>query len=123
MYFTGGEAIIQGEYKLILGGVWKGPFSKAVTTPCTAMVPPWNKTNPGVPCTCGTGGCLFNVVTDPNEEQDLVAKMPDLVTKLKARLAEVRQTVYAPDRGDIDQKACDQIQINRGFWGPWMDER
>lgn len=122
MYFTGGEAIIQGDYKLILGGVWKGPFSKAVTNPCTAMVPPWNKTNPGVPCTCGTGGCLFNVVTDPNEEEDLVAKMPDLVTKLKTRLAEVRQTVYAPDRGDIDQKACDQIQINRGFWGPWMDE-
>jgi hypothetical protein len=29
MYYTSGEAIVHGDYKLIVGGVMKGPFGGA----------------------------------------------------------------------------------------------
>ena len=34
MYFTSGEAIIYGDYKLIIGHVNKGPFGGNVDTAC-----------------------------------------------------------------------------------------
>ena len=123
MYYTSGEAIIQDEWKLILGAVVGGPFSKNAVFECnnaSAFRPPWTKANPGVPCTCGDTGCLFNVVEDPNEENDLAATMPDKVRALQARLAEVRGTVYAPDRGVLDPKACAANKANGGYWSPWM---
>ena len=43
--------------------------------------------------------------------------------RLLARLDEVANTVYSPDRGDsTDGKACDKaINDYNGYWGPFID--
>eukprot|EP00039_Didymoeca_costata_P024936 m.11904 g.11904 ORF g.11904 m.11904 type:complete len:523 (+) comp4552_c0_seq1:170-1738(+) len=121
MYFVGGEAIIVGDMKLILGDMHRGPFGPHPTKPCDSFSPPWSGlTNPGLPCTCGTSGCLFNVTNDPNEEHDLASSDPGTVMKLKAKLDAARPSLYAPDRGAMDPKACDEVKNSGGFWGPWL---
>ena len=121
MYFTSGEAIVVADYKLIVGAVMKGPFGSAGPDTCDQLAGPWNKTNPGVPCSCPKPGCLFNVVTDPNERDDLAKKMPDVVLELTARLDAARKTVYAPYRGDLDPAACAIVKGQyHGYWGPWL---
>ena len=40
------------------------------------------------------GGCLFNVIEDPNEIHDLAASMPDVLHSLKSRYLELRATAY-----------------------------
>ena len=81
-----------------------------------------SKAAPGVPCTCGRDGCLFNLVADPNETTNLVLTHPKTAARLSARLDALRASVYAPDRGPIEQAACDVIGSRYGgFWGPWQE--
>jgi len=76
---------------------------------------------PGVPCTCGVTGCLFDLKQDPNEVHDVAASHPKVVARLRRRLDELRQSVYAPDRGAIEPAACEVItERYHGFWGPWQ---
>ena len=42
------------------------------------------------------------------------------VAAMQARLAQVRDTVYAPNRGVLDPKACAANTANGGYWSPWM---
>jgi hypothetical protein len=44
------------------------------------------------------GDLLYNVVNDPSEKEDIAAKHPDVVAKLKARLEEVGK--QRPPLGD-----------------------
>ncbi len=121
-YFVGGEGLIVGDFKILTGYQHYGPFDDPTNRTCGTLVDgrAWNATHPGVPCDCGANGCLFNVRDDPNEENDLAAAMPEKLAELHARLSALREGVYAPDRGDEDPAACDQIATNRGFWGPWL---
>ena len=57
---------------------------------------------------------------DPNEETNLASTMKDKVSAMQARLGEVRETVYAPNRGELDPKACDANKACGGYWSPWM---
>ncbi len=135
-YFGFGESIVSGGFKLVVGPQVVGPFgammeseaarqlaSAATSMPaCTALQPPWEPTGngSGVECTCGTAGCLFDLVNDPHEATDVSAQHPQTVAQLKAMLDALRPGVYAPDRGPLEQAACDQITKNGGFWGPWL---
>ena len=124
-YYVGGEALIVGEWKLVLGVQHDSSFSKDTNVSCDTLKPTapdgWaSKTAPGVPCTCGAAGCLFNLHEDPKEMRNLAEAHPEQVDKLRSRLAELRESVYAPDRGAIEQAACDVVNGRyHGFWGPW----
>ena len=106
--------IIVGEYKLLLGVVdqcwWQGPQYPNGTSR-------WDTHATWINCTTG---CLFNIIDDPTEHNDLAAKLPHIVDTLLARLQQVQATVYDPDRGEPETlQACAQVKRNGGFWGPW----
>lgn len=124
-YFTGGEAIVTTQYKLVVGDMHKGPFGDGTGDPsCTnnSQFPtgtPWNKQGPGVPCQT-YNGFLFDLDADPYETTDVSAEHPDIIAALKARMVEYKKGVYAPYRGDIETAAQEQVAKNGGFWGPWL---
>ncbi|KAK7231142.1 sulfuric ester hydrolase [Aureococcus anophagefferens] len=118
-YFVGGEGLLVGDMKLLLGYQHIGPFDKVTNATCAGVAGPWAAGRPGVPCDCATTGCLYNVTADPTESDDLAAARPGAVAALRSRLEALRATVYAPDRGAKDDAACAQIATNGGFWGPW----
>ena len=126
-YYVGGEALIVGEWKLVLGVQHDSHFSRTSNVSCDALTPPtgpgWDsKAAPGVPCTCGRAGCLFNLQDDPDEKTNLILAHPRTAARLSARLDVLRDSVYAPDRGPIEQAACDVVGSKwGGFWGPWED--
>ena len=110
----------------MLGVQHDSSFKRDSNVSCDALAPPggaWDsKAAPGVPCTCGAAGCLFNLADDPNEATNLVRALPQTAAKLRARLDALRPSVFAPDRGPIEQAACDVIGSRYGgFWGPWKD--
>ena len=129
-YFVGGEGIIVDGYKLVLGDQHIGPFKLSngmgsyvnfSYPPCNASAGPWDpEKSPGVPCSCGAGGCLYDLEKDPNETHDLAAEKPDVAASLRARVEALRPGVYAPDRGPLEQAACDEVKRTGGFWGPWL---
>ena len=66
-------------------------------------------------------GCLFNVLTDPYEQEDVAAQHPEVVKALRARIAALQKGVYNPDRGTHDREMCLSGRgKNKGFLGPWL---
>ena len=130
-YYVGGEAVISGTWKLVLGVQHDSAFRRDSNVSCDALAPPggapasraWDsKTAPGVPCTCGRAGCLYDLANDPTETQDLARAHPEIAARLRGRLDALRASVYAPDRGPIEQAACDVLGSRyHGFWGPWQE--
>ncbi len=68
--------------------------------------------------------CLFNVLDDPNEFNDVSKDHPDIVSQLTAELDALQKTVWSPFRGPAhsDGLACAVgLGANNGFWGPFLD--
>ena len=66
-------------------------------------------------------GCLFNVLDDPSEVNDMAATMPAKIAELRARIAELQKTVFNPDRGTHDKNMCKVgLETHHGFLGPWL---
>lgn len=114
--------IIVGEWKLILGVVdqcwWQGPqYPNGSST--------WDTHATWINCTTPTKkACLFNIIEDPTEHFDRAAEQPALVDQLLARMQQVQTTVYDPDRGENEaEAACEAVEANKGFWGPWKKAR
>lgn len=90
------EALIIGDYKLLLGQVewpyWQGPAfpnnTAGINAPYGNDLPPYDCGNR----TTLSGGCLFNVRKDPHETSDLAQSMPERLDTLKRRYIELRQT-------------------------------
>ena len=101
-YYVGGEGLIVGPYKLVTGTQHTGPFGNKTFFK-------W----------CGDG-CLFHILDDPTESCDLAAALPAVLARLQARQAEIRLTVFAPDRGALDPAACAANDAAGGFWAPWL---
>jgi len=74
--------------------------------------------------TCGRkakNGCLFNIFDDPSEVTNLAEEMPELFESMLARIDELQEGVYSPDRGKKDDRACDvAMNENGGYWGPFV---
>lgn len=127
MYFTGGEGLIVGEYKLVTGWQPSGPFGTGSTPSCSnsTVVPGplpggWGGGGiAGVNCDCGQG-CLYHLPTDPLEAHDLAETEPQILATLQARLAQYRETTYAPSRGALDPAACIANEKAGGYWAPWL---
>jgi hypothetical protein len=37
------------------------------------------------------------------------------------RLGALQSSLFLPDRGEKDPRACERVQENGGFYGPWVD--
>lgn len=66
---------------------------------------------------CGSG-CLYDVIADPAEKQNMAKSEKDVVARMKARLDELNEGKFLPDRGAPDTRSCDHWD---GFYGPWID--
>ena len=110
-------------WKLLIGetgqNIWTGPQYPNKSTS-------WNDVpyHCGVPSSPpdGKGGCLFNILTDPTEHDDVAADHPDIVAEMYARLLELQATAFGPNRGKDDGTACkNALQTWKGFWGPFLE--
>jgi arylsulfatase I/J len=125
-----GNTIVQGViraadgYKLLLGDAnpafWQGPVF-----PNSSAGGNFSRLVCGDPDAAGAArgpGCLFNVLVDPHETNDLAAAYPHIVAELRARIREAQATVYNPDRGPPDHRLfCKQAVDNGGFIGPFLE--
>ena len=121
---TKSAVLILDNWKLIegeaLGGAWTGPtFPNASGYPAP------------LPVRCGTfevakgkNGCLFDVVQDPSEYQDLAAQNPQQLAKMHALLEQEAQTVFNPNRGcnnnECAEAACAAAVAAGGYWAPYL---
>lgn len=70
---------------------------------------------------CGTG-CLYELRADPLEQNNLAAALPERVASMRKRLDEIAATAFDPDRGLINDMACEAaLSRHGGFWGPFVD--
>ena len=74
----------------------------------------------GGDCDKKLGGCLFNLGSDPTEHVDVAATERAAREAMLARLAALQATLFKPDRGSKDPRACEQVVRNGGFYGPWL---
>lgn len=122
LLYQSGDTVVQGlirsdGYKLLWGqieqDIWTGPFYPNASTS-------W----PNNPRDCGSMAaptCLYNVFTDPTEHLNVAAQNPDVVQSISARIAELQQTVFNPQRGAPGHQACDIAhQQWKGFVGPFL---
>ncbi len=120
--FTGKGAIIAGNYKLIVGSQGKEADHLM-----------WSPLD--YPCSQGPKGedcnpyCLYDIVNDPNEREELSSKKPDV---LKAMLE--RYNAYSKEPRDMQDQGyhndrelpkfnglCDYLAAKGGYWRPWKD--
>ncbi|XP_060083290.1 arylsulfatase B-like isoform X1 [Ylistrum balloti] len=111
-YQTGHAAIRMGDYKLIVGypGLYPNWYPPPTYTDDNYIKEvPYdgsqnNKTQ------------LFNLKDDPNEHDDLSTKLPDLVEKLRTRMAEYHKQMV-PANYPAGTSTADPKNYN-GFWTP-----
>ena len=139
------QAIIKYPYKLITGihpySNWTGELYPNCTTISDEDLIPWHNDSNIFEYhidwdhdderdfrhvwgeDCGIKGCLFNIEEDPNETNNLSGngKNVDLMVELMGLLEEHRTTLFTPNRGVEDVKACENSITNGGFYGPWID--
>ena len=114
--FNGTGAIIAGNYKLILG-----------TQPSTT----WDPLQ--FPCISGSRGgncdpyCLYDIVNDPSEKNDLSATENTVLNKMIERYQWYgKEPRDMQDQGyhfqtdlPIDSDACSYMVDHGGYWQPW----
>jgi arylsulfatase I/J len=117
----GNNVVVQGiivpPYKLLQGVVgtsfWQGPLYPNSTTNYTYQSE--------LHTNCGSG-CLFHLLDDPTEHNDISKANPSIVSTLSTRIAEIQKTVFNADRGAVDTTAaCEHAEkVYGGFFGPWI---
>ncbi len=64
---------------------------------------------------------LYNLHSDPNEEQELSAQHKDVVINLLRHLAEYHRTAVAPQQYTVDYEGANPSK-HGGAWMPWQQE-
>lgn len=109
-------------WKLLIGqldmSAWTGPLF-----PNQTGAPVGGIKDCGLP---PNGGCLFDLVSDPAEYEDVAPANSAVRSRLMNVLLEVNKTVYSPNRGKQNPLACEvadgRYKHNSGaFWGPFLD--
>ena len=110
--------LISGDFKLLIASNndagWTGPVYPNSTNPNGGI---------GVAEHCDKiGGCLYNIMDDPGEHNNLASKMPDKLKEMQDKLSKYQATHFNPDRGERDPAAC-EAALNKygGFWGPYVN--
>ena len=120
-----GATLVQGiisaadGFKLLVGtvpeAIWQGPLFPNATTkePAHDALDCGNVTHPL---------CLFNVLVDPTEHDNVISQHPDVAAALAARVAALQRTVFSPLRGpSLADRACNNsAAVWGGFVGPFL---
>jgi len=122
------NVLISGRYKLMLGpqieATWSGVVYPNASSPADPV-------DPGPTLACGTTGCLFDVVDDPTEHNDVAAAHPALAASMKARLVELRKGFFTNDDDFTNSTVCPPgvnvtpcacwaaLNVWGGYFGPW----
>ena len=86
----------------------------------TAIAPGPGNGPPNVAHNCSPA-CLFDVLADPSEREDLAAARPAETAAMLARLQQLNAGVFSPDRGHGDDKtACAAAAAAGGFFVPFL---
>eukprot|EP01084_Bolivina_argentea_P119808 212399_1 len=109
---TGG-GFISGNYKIVLGGqnnlgFFTGPQSPNQTKPYS------DKGCPNI--------CLFDIINDPTEHNDLSSQYPDIKQKLINRMHEISNTSFQTDcYGQSKDNASNKAKAAQidGYWAPY----
>jgi arylsulfatase I/J len=65
-------------------------------------------------------GCLFNVTEDPSEEKNIASERKEDFDAMLARIDSLQRSVFSPDRGEDDGRACAMgTGAYGGYWGPF----
>ena len=119
-------AIIMGDYKLIVGQQ-KGRDG------CDSLM----NSPLDYPCTNGTVGsdcdpyCLYNIVQDPGESQDLSKTKTDILKMMLDRYnSHAKEPQDMVDQGyhskkdlPVFSKACEYMEKHGSYWQPWVNVR
>mmetsp|Transcript_13660 Transcript_13660/g.15877 ORF Transcript_13660/g.15877 Transcript_13660/m.15877 type:complete len:218 (+) Transcript_13660:131-784(+) len=75
---------------------------------------------------CGSTGCLFDILADPNEHNDLlkgedVDSFKGVHEEMLALLTNLNKNVFRPFRGELSVDACRASINNGGYYGPFVD--
>ena len=116
---NGSAALIVGKYKLVRFPqpycIWQGYVYPNSSTD--------HKNEPD--CSCGEEGCLFDIISDPGEHNDLKKSLPEKHAELlsRAQVLDKESIEYGRQpnwRGSVNiTLACEQVHKNGGFWGPY----
>ncbi len=113
-----------GLWKVLIGSVWQagwtGPEFPNNTKNSAGHIPDYNDFSFNCSALPG-GGCLFELSVDPTEHNEIGAAKPDKLRALLGEVAAAQGTVFSPDRGLVDKRACEAATGRyNGFWGPWI---
>ena len=117
----GQGAIIVDNYKLIVGTQDSGCSTNMwspIDYPCTETERPSD---------CRDNYCLFDIIKDPEERDDLSTKEPALLKKMQDRYNKYsREPRHMQDQGyhsseyiPEDEQACPFMEEHGGYWRPW----
>lgn len=124
------RALVSGRWKLITGGLAFLEIVHADYVPWFLKGEGWIDFSDylpgygGIPeeiwrnATDCSKGCLYDIMADPYEAEEVASQHPEVLARMKARLAELNQHIFLPARGDPDPAACTRWD---GFYGPWVD--
>lgn len=130
------QALIDDKgYKLIIGNTydafWQGPFYPNATSYYLTI-------NPKYQLNCGgtsrgsypyfneatqsfQDACLFNILSDPTEHNNIARQNPDIVKRLSLRMKEINATAFNPNRGSPTFLSCNVSSSSwHGFLGPFI---
>ena len=125
--FLGPNALISGSYKLITGPQVHSIATAPIWPLADSMQPDpivginanktYNATFGNVDC---KKGCLYNILQDPTESNDLSSVLPDVQNQLIERLAELNNTIWYAYRGTPSSLSCVAAVTKwGGFYGPF----
>ncbi|XP_076256834.1 arylsulfatase B-like [Rhynchophorus ferrugineus] len=73
------------------------------------------------PCDPATGAvCLYDIPSDPCEENDLAKYFPSVVRRMKRALVDYRKGLIPQIEGEVDIEAADP-KLFKYTWSPWVD--
>ena len=61
---------------------------------------------------------MFELNSDASEHADVAAIEHEVMKSMIARLGALQASLFTPDRGQMDERACEQVLANGGFMVP-----
>jgi arylsulfatase I/J len=113
--------LVMGDWKYVAGGVKmieSGYGGEQYPNTSSAQE---NRYVDGEHIVCPADGCLFNVVLDPSEENEISSQHPDVVKRLNSVLEEQAKTIWSTSHQQ--DPACHKYanEHYNGFYGPWKE--
>jgi len=118
----GDAAYMLWPYKLLVGHVQQSGWCGEVHPNLTKTWDSFKSIEQCNDSSTGKIGCLFNVLDDPSERDDLAMTVTHrpIAEDILRRMQEAETHWFNPDRGLPLDQACVQARRNSGWWGPFL---